>query len=67
VTVTANVCRNKRRDDKPGTQGYGILESGKSDHNVITGNVARDNTAGAFVTVGAATVVNGNSATGDTR
>ena len=74
TTVTGNVCGNKAQDDKPATQGkaatqgYGILESGKSDRNVITGNVARDNTAGAIVTVGKATVASGNAtAAGDKR
>ena len=61
VTVTGNICGNKIEKDKPAKQGYGILETGESDRNVITGNVLRDNTAGALRTVGAATVVSGNA------
>jgi len=61
TTVTGNICGNKIQNNKPATQGYGVLESGTSDRNVITGNVARDNTAGTIVTVGAATVATGNA------
>jgi len=60
VIVTGNICGNKIENNKPATQGYGILESGTSNNNVITGNVLRDNTADAVKTVGAATVANGN-------
>ena len=60
VIVTGNICGSKVAKGKPLTQGYGIVETGTCDRNVITGNIVRDNSVGAVVTVGAASVSTGN-------
>ena len=59
--VSGNVCGNKAENKEPATQGYGILESGTSDRNVILANVVSDQPTNAIVTVGRATVVSGNA------
>lgn len=62
MSVTGNICGNKIENSKQGTQGYGTLESGTSDHNIM-GNVVRENAAGAIVSIGNASVTTGNATT----
>ena len=59
--VTGNLCGTKinPKREKP-TQGYGILETGKSDRNIIRGNILAGNMNAAVKTVGAATITTDN-------
>jgi parallel beta-helix repeat protein len=61
TTLTGNICSCKLEKDKPATQGYGIVELGASDRNLITGNSAYHNRSGGILTVGGKTVAVGNA------
>jgi len=61
TTVSGNVCGSKIERNKQPTQGYGIMETGASNRNVISGNNLLANTRGGVLTVGADTEVFGNT------
>ncbi len=52
ITIVGSVCT--------GNSGYGIRETGTSDYTLLVGNDLRNNTAGAFLKVGANTVAKNN-------
>jgi parallel beta-helix repeat protein len=57
--VIGNHCGNEGED---GRQGYGIIEHGKSDRNLIIGNQCSGNLKADIAIVGANTQASGNSA-----
>lgn len=60
--VTATIVSGNRCGTaaKNATQRYGIEEKGKSDRNVITGNICVGNKEGGLVTIGKDTRLSGN-------
>lgn len=60
MIVTGNVCGSGGWEEGKPTQAHGIVETGKSDLNIIRGNLVGANAGPGVVTVGAGTVVGEN-------
>ncbi len=56
TVVMGNICGTKVKEKEEPAQGYGIVERGESDRNIIRGNIVGGNARAGVQTVGAATV-----------
>ncbi len=60
TVVSANICGSKLSGNDTASQGYGIVELGASNRNVILGNVLGDHIEDDLVVLGADTVERDN-------